>query len=70
MSEVYLLDLKKGKKLKIDSFHSKLPIFQNVLNEEKNKIFLSTVEKASDYDIFNIAEIELGFTCGIVACKL
>ena len=54
----------------MDSFHSKLPIFQNVLNEEKNKIFLSTVEKASDYDIFNIAEIELGFTCGIVACKL
>ena len=69
MSDIYFLDFKKGRKLEVDSFQRKLSLFQNVLNEEKNKIFFSSVHKASDYEIFNIAETELGFTCGIVACK-
>ena len=54
----------------MDSFQSKLPLFQNVLNEGKNKIFLSSVKKASDYELFNISGIDPVFTCGIVACKL
>lgn len=66
----YFLDFKKGKQLEVDSFQSKLPSFQNVLNEEKNKIFLPSVKKASDYELFNNTWIEPSFSCGIVACKL
>ena len=67
---IYFLDFKKGKQLDVDSFQSKLLLFQNVLNEEKNKIFLASVKKASDYELSNIVGTEPGFTRGTVACKL
>ena len=67
---IYFLDFKKGKQLEVDSFQSKLPLFQNVLNEEKNKIFLSSIKKASDYELSKIVGSEPGFSYGIVAWKL
>ena len=68
--DVYFLDSKKGEQLEVESFQNKLPLFQTTLNEAKNKIFFSSIKKATGYKFFNIAEIEPAFTCRIVTFKL
>ena len=70
MGYIYFSGFNKGKQLEVESFQSKLRLFQSILNEEKNKIFLSSVKKASDFELFKIAGIKPDFFCRFVACKL
>ena len=67
---IYLPGFKRGKQVEVDNFQNKFRLFQNVLNEENNKIFLPSVKKGSDYELFNIAGIQPGFSRGTVAWKL
>ena len=61
---------KRTKSAQVGFLKDKINDLRNQSEESKCEIFISAVEKASTYELYNIVDVEPGYTCGIIAKEI